>query len=130
MAEAVEAEPAVVDGVLPAEEIVENITAENNIECPVVAEPQAEEPYTFVVVEQLASTSLKDITLADTLLYVADGELAQHTVAPNETLTKIAREYFGDKKLWPYIVKYNNIGKPDDLCSGMKIAIPRLTPKK
>ena len=130
VAEAVETEPAVVDEALPAEEIEENITAENNIESPVVAEPQTEDPYTFVVVEQLASTSLKDITLADTLLYVADGELAQHTVAPNETLTKIAREYFGDKKLWPYIVKYNNIRKPDDLCSGMKIVIPRLTPKK
>ncbi len=93
-------------------------------------EPQVPGEYVFVMVDELASASLKSITLADTLLYIADGELAQHTVAHDETLTKIAKQYFGDKKLWPYIVKYNNISKPDDLCRGMLISIPRLMPRR
>ena len=102
------------------------------MEQPEVAEPVApeEEVYTFVMVEELAATDLKNITLADTLLYVADGELARHTVSTNETLTKIARTYFGDKKLWPYIVKFNNMRNPNGLGYGMEIGIPRLVPRK
>ena len=102
------------------------------MEQPEVAEPVApeEEVYTFVMVEELAATPLKDITLADTLLYVADGELAHHKVAANETLTKIARTYYGDKKLWPYIVKFNNMRNPNGLGYGMEIGIPRLIPRK
>lgn len=102
------------------------------MEQPEVAEPVAleEELYTFVMVEELAATPLKDITLADTLLYVADGELTRHKVAANETLTKIARTYYGDKKLWPYIVKFNNMRNPNDLGYGMEIGIPRLVPRK
>lgn len=97
-----------------------------------VAEPVApeEELYTFVMVEELAATDLKNITLADTLLYVADGELTRHKVAANETLTKISRTYYGDKKLWPYIVKFNNMRNPNGLGYGMEIGIPRLVPKK
>lgn len=102
------------------------------MEQPEVAEPVApeEELYTFVMVEELAATSLKDITLADTLLYVVDGELTRHKVAANETLTKIARTYYGDKKLWPYIVKFNNMRNPNGLGYGMEIGIPRLLPRK
>ena len=97
-----------------------------------VAEPVApeEELYIFVMVEELAATDLKNITLADTLLYVADGELTRHKVAANETLTKIARTYYGDKKLWPYIVKFNNMRNPNGLGYGMEIGIPRLLPRK
>ena len=102
------------------------------MEQPEVAEPVAleEELYTFVMVEELAATPLKDITLADTLLYVADGELTRHKVAANETLTKISRTYYGDKKLWPYIVKFNKMRNPNGLGYGMEIGIPRLVPKK
>jgi nucleoid DNA-binding protein/nucleoid-associated protein YgaU len=102
------------------------------MEQPEVAEPVApeEEVYTFVMVDELAATDLKNITLADTLLYVADGELAHHKVAANETLTKIARTYYGDKKLWPYIVKFNNMRNPNGLGYGMEIGIPRLVPRK
>ena len=97
---------------------------------PATIEQPVSEEYTFVMVEELAVKNLKYITVADTLLYVADGELAEHIVASDETLTKIARHYFGDKKLWPYIVKYNGMRDPNGLCSGMKISIPRLKPRK
>ena len=102
------------------------------MEQPEVAEPVApeEELYIFVMVEELAATDLKNITLADTLLYVADGELTRHKVTANETLTKIARTYYGDKKLWPYIVKFNNMRNPNGLGYGMEIGIPRLLPRK
>lgn len=94
------------------------------------AEEEVQDVYTFVMVEELAAIKLKEISMADTLLYVADGELARHTVAPDETVVKIAHKYFGDKKLWPYIVKYNNMRNPNSLRNGMEIAIPRLQPKK
>ena len=97
---------------------------------PATKEQPVSEEYTFVMVEELAAKNLKYITVADTLLYVADGELVEHKVAPDETLTRIARDYYGDKKLWPYIVKYNGMRDPNGLCSGMKISIPRLKPRK
>ena len=97
---------------------------------PATIEQPVSEEYTFVMVEELAAMPLKDITVADTLLYVADGELVEHKVAPDETLTRIARDYYGDKRLWPYIVKYNGMRDPNGLCSGMKISIPRLKPRK
>lgn len=95
-----------------------------------VQEEIADYIYVFEVVDELEAMKLKDITVADTLLYVADGEICRHTVAPDETLTKIAKFYFFDKKLWPYIVKYNNMERPDELCCGMQIGIPRLIPRK
>ena len=94
------------------------------------AAEESQDVYTFVMVEELVAINLRDISMADTLLYVADGELARHTVATDETFVKIANKYFGDKKLWPYIVKYNNMRNPNSLRSGMEIAIPRLLPKK
>ena len=48
---------------------------------------------------------------------------------PDETLVRISLKYYGDKKLWPYIVKYNSLARPDDLSKGMKIVIPKLKPR-
>lgn len=95
-----------------------------------VEEPKTEEAYAFVLLEQLDAIDLRSISVADTTLYVAEGELARHTVAADETLTRIARQYYGDKRLWPYIVKYNNMRDPNGLCRGMELVIPRLVPKK
>lgn len=95
-----------------------------------VEELKAEEAYAFVLLEQLDAIDLRSISVADTTLYVAEGELVRHTVAADETLTRIARQYYGDKRLWPYIVKYNNMRDPDGLCRGMELVIPRLVPKK
>lgn len=89
---------------------------------------EKDEPYKFVIVDRLDSLQLKDITLADTDLYEFDGDWAQHRVAAGETLTRIALKYYGDKKLWPYIVKYNSLARPNDLSKGMTILIPRLKP--
>lgn len=115
--------PAVV---LPAETDVVVETVDDNA---VADEPAVEDVYTFVLVDELAAIDLKNITVADTLYYVADGNIAEHTVTSDETLTRIARQYYGDKRLWPYIVKYNNMDRPNDLCRGMKLVIPRLLPR-
>lgn len=116
-----------------AEPVTENIyhadETENSV-ADITTEEEASGVYVFTVVEELKAIPLKDITLADTLLYVANGEFCSHIVAPNETLTKISKKYFFDKKLWPYIVKYNNMDKPDALRSGMEIRIPCLIPRK
>ena len=53
-----------------------------------VEEPKAEEAYAFVLLEQLNAIDLRSISVADTTLYVAEGELARHTVAADETLTR------------------------------------------
>lgn len=118
---------------IAAEPVTENIDhagkTENSV-ADISTEEEASGVYVFTVVEELKAIPLKDITLADTLLYVANGEYCSHIVAPNETLTKISKKYFFDKKLWPYIVKYNNMDKPDALRSGMEIRIPCLIPRK
>lgn len=98
---------------------------------PIIAEETkkaAEQP--FVMIEELANTPLSSITISDTLLYNAVGNLAVHRVGADETLTKIALKYYGDKKLWPYLVKYNDMGNHNQLEIGMELAIPRLVPRK
>ena len=93
-------------------------------------EAAAETEYSFKMVAELESKQLANITIADTTLYTCVGELAKHKVSADETLTRISLNYFGDKRLWPYIVKYNNLAKPNDLCKGMEISIPMLEPLK
>ena len=123
--------PTVAENVEPviAEE-VSNEAEKVKVPAQTVIEQEPADEYEFVLLDELAAKNLKYITPADTLLYVADGDLAVHKVAQDETLTRIAREYYGDKKLWPYIVKYNNMTDPNGLCRGMEIAIPRLKPRK
>lgn len=139
VAENTDADAAIMQPELPTvAEIVEPVIAEEvsneaeKVKAPAqtVIEQEPADEYEFVLLDELAAKNLKYITPADTLLYVADGDLAVHKVAQDETLTKIAREYYGDKKLWPYIVKYNNMTDPNGLCRGMEIAIPRLKPRK
>jgi nucleoid DNA-binding protein/nucleoid-associated protein YgaU len=86
--------------------------------------------YRFVMVDELAARDLRSITVADTTHYVFDGDLARHTLARKETLARIAYKYYGDKKLWPYIVKYNKIANPKGLKPGRRLRIPRLFPKE
>ena len=124
--QATDTNPETLAVVLPAESTVIVETVNDNT---VADEPAVEDVYTFVLVDELAAIDLKNITVADTTCYVADGNVAEHIVASDETLTKIARLYYADKRLWPYIVKYNNMDRPNDLCRGMKLVIPRLLPR-
>lgn len=92
--------------------------------------PEPEEEYRFVMCDELAARSVKSITIADTLLYEAVRDLAMHTVENGDRLTRIAVKYYGDKRLWPYIVMYNRLKDPNGLCRGMELAIPKLKARK
>lgn len=94
----------------------------------VIDENKEDKP--FVLLEELEQTSLSTITLGDTLLYKSVGHVAVHKVAVDETLTKISLKYYNDKKLWPYLVKYNNMGNHNQLEIGMELVIPKLVPRK
>ena len=52
-----------------------------------------------------------------------------HKVTANDRLAKIANDYYGSRKLWPYIAKYNNLQKPYGLSVGMELVIPEFQPK-
>lgn len=84
----------------------------------------------FVITEELSARSLSSITLKDTTMYRCVGDIATHRVGTNETLTKISLKYFNDKRLWPYIVKHNNMHDHNQLAIGMELAIPRLVPNR
>jgi len=75
----------------------------------------------------------KDLSLfttADTVNYRITGELATHVLKKGETLTKVALDYYGSKKLWPYIAKYNkNLKNFNNLKVGDKIRVPKLEGK-
>ncbi len=72
---------------------------------------------------------LADITAEDTDNYVIVGLLAEHTLKKDEILTILSQKYYGTKKLWPYIAKYNNFDDFNKLRPGMKILIPKLENK-
>ena len=55
--------------------------------------------------------------------------MAIHVVVENERLAKIAYDYYGSRKLWPYIARHNNLQEPYALAVGMELEIPVLQPK-
>lgn len=81
----------------------------------------------------VASTPVsKRETLADTVEYQITGNQGTYTLKPGESLVKVALKFYGNKKLWPYLVKHNKaiIKNPDNVPVGTTIQIPKLTPKK
>ena len=76
-----------------------------------------------------SAKNLKDFTKADTVNFTMEGNLAVHILKSDETITKLALKYYGTKKLWPYIIKYNNIEDAGKLHEGTRIMIPVLKAK-
>ena len=122
-------EPAVIiEDSVATETTAEPITPIEEIQAS--DEADADAAYSFILVDELAARSDRDITDADTTLYVAEGDIAVHVVAEDERLAKIAYDYYGSRKLWPYIAKHNNLKEPYALAVGMELSIPKLQPKK
>lgn len=102
---------------------------------PAKAEPVKAEPAQAIKtlkVKLTASDEAKDLsefTRDDVVNYVIDGDLDLYTLQKGETLTQVALKYYGSKKLWPYIVKYNNISDPGKLQPGARIRVPVLKSK-
>lgn len=82
--------------------------------------------YEVKLTESLASKPLKEITLADTTDYTIEGTLVTHELKSGETIIQLARMYYGEKRLWPYIVKHNQMKEYNNLAIGQKINIPIL----
>lgn len=89
-----------------------------------VATPDSYSP--LQIAASLAAKSIKDITVADTTDYTIGSTLTKHELKSGETIIQLARKYYGDKRLWPYIVKYNNITDFNKVAVGMIIEIPVL----
>ena len=68
----------------------------------------------------------------DTVEYQITGNQGSYTLKPGESLVRVALKFYGNKKLWPYLVKHNKaiIKNPDNVPVGTTIQIPQLTPKK
>ena len=72
--------------------------------------------------------------LGDTLEYVINGKepICEHTLKSGETIIRISVKYYGSKRFWPYIAKFNKetIADPDNIPIGTVIKIPAIIPKK
>ena len=75
--------------------------------------------------------AVKRETLADTVEYIITGTMDTYTLQSGESLVKVALKYYGNKKLWLYIVRHNRkiIKNPDNVPVGTILQIPKLSPK-
>ena len=134
-AEPVKTEPIKAEPVKTEPVKTEPVKAEPAKATPAKAEPVKAEPVQAIKtlkVKLTASDEAKDLsefTRDDVVNYVIDGDLDLYTLQKGETLTQVALKYYGSKKLWPYIVKYNNISDPGKLQPGARIRVPVLKSK-
>lgn len=82
--------------------------------------------------KQQLPTVVKRETLADTVEYMITGTRSTYTIKSGESLVRVALKFYGNKKLWPYLVQYNKdiIKDADVVPVGTTIRIPELTPKE
>lgn len=76
--------------------------------------------------------SIRRETLSDTVEYDITGTQTTYTLRSGENLAKIALKFYGNKKLWPYVARYNKqiIKNPNNVPVGATIRIPILVPKR
>ena len=84
---------------------------------------------TVTITESLQGKTIKDISPADTTDYIISGTLVTHELKRGETIIQLAVKYYGDKRLWPYIVKYNWMKDFNNVAIGQMINIPVLKDK-
>ena len=96
----------------------------------VSAKPSSQSKFcTVTPTESLEAKTIKDITPADTTDYAIEGTLLTHELKNGETIIQLAKKYYGDKRLWPYIVKYNWMKDYNNVAIGQMINIPVLKDK-
>ena len=95
------------------------------------AQPAKKEPAKFTLTKEDQAKALPLFTVADTVNYKITGTKATVTMVKGDMLTTIAEKYYGTKKLWPYIAKYNglNARSAKKLPVGYKIKVPELANK-
>ena len=126
-------------------DVVKPVATESEPETPVIEQPQSKVPESpqpqeiepakpttgsifceVKLIEPLASKPLKEITLSDTADYTIEGTLVTHELKSGETIIQLAKRYYGEKRLWPYIVKHNQMKDYNNLAIGQRIDIPIL----
>ncbi len=70
--------------------------------------------------------------LSDKIEYEICGTKTSYTLRPGESLAKVAQMFYGNRKLWPYLVRHNQaiLSDPDRVPVGTTINIPVLVPKE
>ena len=76
------------------------------------------------------STNVVKETIADTLEYRITGLKTTYTLKEGETLARVAANFYQNRRLWPYIAKYNKDILPNvnRVVPGMVIRVPELAP--
>lgn len=112
----------------PANELQSQLGANEIVHEAHKANLPTDEPKTCVVAitESLKARSVKDITLVDTADYKIVGTYVSHKLKSGETIIQLAYKYYGDKRLWPYIVLHNQMKQYNSLAIGQIIDIPVL----
>ena len=117
--------------VVPEESKSDSLVVQSELPAVKLEDPIAPEVTSCAVVltESLKAKSIKDITPSDTTDYVFDGTLIVHKLQNGETIIQLANKYYSDKRLWPYIVKYNKMKNFNSVAIGQEIRIPILKEK-
>ena len=94
------------------------------------AQPK-KEPAKFTLTKADQEKALPLFTIADTVNYKITGTKATHTMVKGDMLTTISLQYYGTKKLWPYIAKYNGLKSRSfkRMPVGFKVKVPELANK-
>lgn len=128
-APAKEIEPAQI--VQPVQEEAKPVKDEAKPAAKPAADPARTQPakpvtQSFSLNKEDQAKDLSLFTKADTVNYRIVGRLTVHTMQKGETLTILALQYYGSKKLWPYIAKYNSYSNFNKMQPGSVIYIPKL----
>lgn len=85
-----------------------------------------------VVASSVQGVEKKSEILSDTVTYAIVGTRTVHQLLYGETLVKLALRYYGNKKMWPYIARYNKetLKNADNIHVGTMIRIPELSSEK
>lgn len=79
---------------------------------------------------QKVEAAHEDIPQMENGDYIITGTKAVHKFAVGDNLWKLAKEYYGDKNLAPYIIFYNQFPNPDNIFEGTEVKIPELQKKE
>ena len=107
---------------------------------PAVVKPEAPKPAApapkkeeakFTLTKEDQAKALPLFGVGDTVNYKITGTLTVHTMEKGDMLTTIALKYYGTKKLWPYIAKYNGLKSRSfkRMPVGYKVKVPKLANK-
>lgn len=95
------------------------------------AQPAKKEEAKFKLTKEDEAKALPLFGVGDTVNYKIVGTLTTHTMEKGDMLTTIALKYYGTKKLWPYIAKYNGLKSRSfkRMPVGYKVKVPKLANK-